>query len=54
MLAYHGTTKDASSDILSNGFKPSNFGGRGPGVYFTDRKDIAIQIATWRSKWRSK
>jgi hypothetical protein len=48
MLAYHGTTKEASSDILANGFKSSINGTRGAGVYFTDRRDIAAQIAKYR------
>jgi hypothetical protein len=53
MLAYHGTTKEASSDIIANGFKSSTNGGRGAGVYFTDRRDIAVQIAKWRGKCRN-
>jgi hypothetical protein len=39
---------------LTSGFIPSKTGGRGEGVYFTDRKDIAHQIAAWRGKLRKK
>lgn len=45
---YHGTSVRASKDILSSGFELSKSSAYGPGIYLTEKKDIAEYFSTIR------
>ena len=49
-MLFHGTTRKGAAGILKEGFKNSERGWYGKGVYMTDFPDIALTWSVWREQ----
>ena len=54
ILLFHGTNVSSAVGILEKGFKPSNKGLYGPGVYLTASSNLAMQFSSYKSQKSDK